>query len=332
MPAMKGQPLTEVLLRALEEARFSVDLLTSPSANPRKLLVHEEEGTLVVWAYLWTLTFGGRRTLPDEYRIQMTGVRSPLPLNHEGPTVLLGYEPSQQVFAGFDVVRHSTFTPGSPSVQIDINVVRKAISDGLALDRKGNQEVVCGIRPDHLLTYINSASEIHQQGKNPPTYRALSNSVKGKAVPARLLTVLSAPRQKVVQEVCRLSRAVNFRRLVLQAYDHRCAASGIQLRLVDAAHILPVGAPGSTDEITNGIALAPTYHRAFDRGLVFIDDRYYVRLNSRKVEELETLGMSAGLGSFAAPLNRPMILPGNPVLRPSLEYIRRANRFRAIPS
>ena len=30
------------------------------------------------------------------------------------------------------------------------------------------------------------------------------------------------------------------------AYDQRCAVTRIQLRLVDAAHILPVGAEGST--------------------------------------------------------------------------------------
>jgi putative restriction endonuclease len=286
MPAMKARPLTDVLMRALEDAGFSVDLLSAPNANPRKLLVHGAEETLVVWAHVWTLTFGGRRTLPDEYRVQMTGVRSPLPLNDKGPTVLLGYEPSLQMFAGFDVLRHSTFTPGSPSVQIDIKVVRKAITDGLSFERKGNQEVVCGIRPDQMLTYITTASEIHQHGKSAATYRVLSESVTGEKLSRRALLGLSAPRQQVIQEISRLSRAAQFRRVVLQAYDQRCAVTGIQLRLVDAAHILPVGAPGSTDEISNAIALAPTYHRAFDRGLIFVDERYYARLNRTKAQEL----------------------------------------------
>ena len=46
------------------------------------------------------------------------------------------------------------------------------------------------------------------------------------------------------------------------------------LDLVDAAHILPVGAPESIDDIRNGIAIAPTYHRAYDNGLIYLDEDY----------------------------------------------------------
>jgi putative restriction endonuclease len=66
------------------------------------------------------------------------------------------------------------------------------------------------------------------------------------------------------------------------AYGNRCAVTRVQLRLVDAAHILPVGTTGSADHVRNGIALSPTYHRAFDAGLIYLD-------NVKSLAKIETL-------------------------------------------
>lgn len=46
----------------------------------------------------------------------------------------------------------------------------------------------------------------------------------------------------------------------------------MQLRLIDAAHILPVGAKDSNDEVNNGLCLALTYYRAYDRCLIYLDE------------------------------------------------------------
>ena len=48
-------------------------------------------------------------------------------------------------------------------------------------------------------------------------------------------------------------RDARFRKNVLVAYGYRCAISGIQLDLVDAAHIIPVEHERGTDELRNGI-------------------------------------------------------------------------------
>jgi hypothetical protein len=60
--------------------------------------------------YAWTLTHGGRQSLPDEFRIQMTSVSSPLAPNPGGQTVLIGYHQDLNMFAGFDLAKHRTFT------------------------------------------------------------------------------------------------------------------------------------------------------------------------------------------------------------------------------
>jgi putative restriction endonuclease len=84
----------------------------------------------------------------------------------------------------------------------------------------------------------------------------------------------------------RALRALDFRERVLDAYRNRCAMCGIQLRLLEGAHILPVAEPASTDETANGVALCALHHRAYDRSLVTFDPEYHVHVNEERVEEL----------------------------------------------
>ena len=329
MPAVSRAKLTSFLIEAFDSSGSSAILLSSRTTNPRSLQIHYAERQLRIYAYLWTLTHGGRPSLPDEYRIQLTGVQSPLKQYSDGLTILLGYEPSLKMFAGFDVSRHYRFTPGSPSVQININSVREAITTGLSFDRKSNEEIACGIRPDFMVTYVSNAPKIHKYGSKTKDLELLKKAVVGDQLPVSKMKELTKPRRRNIVEVGSWSREAGFRRLVLQAYDNRCSVTGIQLKLVDAAHILPVGAPDSTDEVTNGICLSPTYHRAFDRGLIFLDTDYCFKLNESKVNELSELNLTSGLNEFAKPLGK-IILPSNQNLRPSLRYIRKGNEFRSI--
>lgn len=69
------------------------------------------------------------------------------------------------------------------------------------------------------------------------------------------------------------ARTAAFRRVVLQAYDYRCAATGWRnlvpggTTLMEAAHIVP-WSDSYNDDPRNGIALSPTYHKALDRNLI----------------------------------------------------------------
>lgn len=88
--------------------------------------------------------------------------------------------------------------------------------------------------------------------------------------------VLVAERtRRVVDAVVRDAR---FRRQVMSAYDFKCAVTGLTVgslpegratRLLDAAHIRPVGDLGP-DSVTNGLSMTPTVHRLFDEGLVTV--------------------------------------------------------------
>lgn len=72
-----------------------------------------------------------------------------------------------------------------------------------------------------------------------------------------------------------------FKRVVPRVYNYTCCISGLQItssqniQMIDACHIIPFS-ESHDDTITNGISLCPNLHRAFDRGLIGIDETYKV--------------------------------------------------------
>jgi putative restriction endonuclease len=125
-------------------------------------------------------------------------------------------------------------------------------------------------------------------------------------------------RERVTAYTSRIVRDRVFRRIVLEAYDSRCAITGLKLingggrAEVQAAHIKPVEANGP-DIITNGIALSGTAHWMFDRGLISLGDDLEV-LVSRQVNDPESVW---GL----VRRERRAAVPGNPAWRPHPGYL-----------
>lgn len=84
----------------------------------------------------------------------------------------------------------------------------------------------------------------------------------------------------VIQQITnRKFRDRVFARQVRNAYDSRCAVTGLQIingggrAEMEAAHIRPVAHDGP-DSVRNGLALSRTVHWMFDRGLISVDDDY----------------------------------------------------------
>ena len=116
----------------------------------------------------------------------------------------------------------------------------------------------------------------------------------------------------------RLIRDRVFRKVVLDAYDCRCAITGFKLingggrDEVEAAHIKPVEANGP-DIIANGIALSGTVHWMFDRGLVSLSDDLDI-LVSRQIND------SDRVWSLVNP-SRKADLPNHQSLRPHPRFL-----------
>ncbi|MBZ9808484.1 HNH endonuclease [Mesorhizobium sp. BR1-1-9] len=125
----------------------------------------------------------------------------------------------------------------------------------------------------------------------------------------------------------RIVRDRIFRRIVLRAYDERCAITGLKLingggrAEVSAAHIRSVEANGP-DVINNGIALSGTAHWMFDRGLISLSDDLEI-LISRQVNDP---------GSVQSFINktRRALPPGRPFERPHPRFLQwhRENCFK----
>lgn len=94
---------------------------------------------------------------------------------------------------------------------------------------------------------------------------------------------VSQPALQVQERATRIvavaQREATFRDNVLESYQRRCAITGFSAGtqspsrmygLLDIAHIKPVWAQGP-DAVANGLALTPTLHRLFDRGLFTLD-------------------------------------------------------------
>jgi putative restriction endonuclease len=89
------------------------------------------------------------------------------------------------------------------------------------------------------------------------------------------------------------NRGTVFRREILKLYHDTCCISGLQvaatfsITMVDACHIKPF-ALGFDNTLTNGIALCPNLHRAFDRGLLTVDANYRVVFSSAFTENADS--------------------------------------------
>jgi putative restriction endonuclease len=124
-----------------------------------------------------------------------------------------------------------------------------------------------------------------------------------------------------VTSVVRAFREARFRPAVLRAYGWRCCLTGIALRLVDAAHVVPVSDPTSTDETKNGVALNPLLHRAYDFGLLGLLPGGRTAINERLLAGLQRQRLGDGLDLLRGMVPANMRMPGSPDLCPPDEYL-----------
>jgi putative restriction endonuclease len=115
-----------------------------------------------------------------------------------------------------------------------------------------------------------------------------------------------------------------FKKTIPKIYDFTCSVSGMKItsshniQMVDACHIYPFSL-SNDDTISNGIALSPNLHRAFDRGLITINTEYIVRV-SPTVSENET---AFSLSQFEG---IQISLPKETSWYPSVEYLNWHNK------
>lgn len=126
---------------------------------------------------------------------------------------------------------------------------------------------------------------------------------------------------QIVTEEDYFVRSHLFKRYIPQVYNDTCAITGMQIRstfnynFVDACHIIPFSI-SHDDKVTNGLALCPNMHRAFDRGFITINENYQILISREIIDDF------THPYSFRQLENRQLILPKDKQYYPSLENLK----------
>ncbi len=114
-------------------------------------------------------------------------------------------------------------------------------------------------------------------------------------------------------------RSSLFKRQVPKIYNNSCCITGLRVdsilnfSMVDACHIVPFSESFDCN-ITNGLALCPNMHRAFDRGIITIDNNYRVKVSTKFSDEDNSYGFRKFNG-------QQILLPSNSKYLPAIKNL-----------
>lgn len=322
----KKKDLLYFVSQAVNDCGWNIIYLNDE--HPFKVKIFNDLESYFVKIIIYNVSHGGgRMRAVNEYRIQ---IKEPILEPELGyKTLILGYYDKLGVFAGFDISKHFGAPGYSASFQIREENLEKASITGFSPCDKGNGEIAIAFRPDFFVEYVRNLESLHKFGESQRDFSILEEVTENEVIPNEEMTrQMSIPRQTVVQTISKKQRDNSFRNRVLRAYNYRCAFSGIQLRLIDAAHIVPVNFETSTDETSNGIALSALHHKAYDHGFITFNNKYRILINKNKTDKLKKLNLHEGLDKFIRDLRTIIDVPPAISDRPNVKYIETANKLR----
>lgn len=320
--------LLDIIIQGFRDDGWNILYIEDPKKHPFRLKIYRRDESYKIRIYVWNLTHGGGAMRPaDEYRIQITGVNQFEP-ELTGETLILGWWREGEVFAGFDYNKHMGALGFSPSIQIREQALRKAHINGVAPWEKDNQEIAIAFRPDFIGEYVRNLESLHSFGESKQDFDVFEEVTDNpNEVNDSEIATVAIERQIAVVSVKNKIRDNSFKSRVLTSYKNKCAFCGVQLKLIDAAHIVPVQHDG-TDETSNGIALCALHHRAFDRNLVTFNTDYQILTNKGQFHKLTEIGLDGGAEKFIDDLRAVINLPPTISDRPHVDYINFANEIR----
>ncbi|WP_240337164.1 HNH endonuclease [Rufibacter psychrotolerans] len=137
-----------------------------------------------------------------------------------------------------------------------------------------------------LQRYFPASVHQHQQAKSHVGYlHSLEKYILNEDTAIYTPLQQTAPDEEQV-----FVRGGLFKKLVPQVYNFTCCITGMRLSslhgfsMIDACHIVPFSR-SNDDRVTNGLALCPNLHRAFDRGLITVDPQLKVVVSSAIAED-----------------------------------------------
>lgn len=273
---------------------------------------------------------GEGRGNQDECRIQISkskGFNEALNSKHD--VIVLGYFADEKIFTAWNPyqLRDRFNQKQTVSVYSRFSKQREAAINDISSYRDSKKQSVLSFKPDYLGLYLENLSQIHLLSD-----KELLELVKesNKSNFEDFAGEISFEEEKLTITHTRYKRNPKFKDYIYDAYNNKCAMCGIQLELIEAAHIVPHAHQLGTDDVNNGISLCVLHHKAYDRSLIYFDEKFKIFINEKKMEYLEKVGKDAGFRKFQALSFDELRLPNNHILRPNTSNIKLANRIRGI--
>ena len=326
MPLLSSGELLQAIIDACRHRTEAV--LFVQGHNPFSVLIDGREVAVFV-----ANVSHARRSDPDEFRIQCPG-DLPDQLAARKATgdlvCILGYNVDTDTFSAWDperFVQRSRVTQRF-SLYTRLSSHQRARADGFSVYRDASHQNVLSFRPEFMALYVGNVDVMHQA-----TDRALQNLVRAhrdarSGVASRKR--VSVAKRRIAISHNQYARSPQFRQAVLEAYENCCAMCGLQLELIEAAHLVPHAHPRGLDVVPNGIALCALHHKSLDSGLLYIETNYDIRINAVRQRYLARMQRTGGFRGFKRQL-RPMIaLPQSPTEFPLVENITLGNQLRGI--
>ena len=273
---------------------------------------------------------GEGRGNQDECRIQIAKSENfNTALNSRNDVIVLGYFADEKVFTAWNpyIMRDRFNQRETVSLYSRFSVQKIAKVQKIASYRDTNKQSIISFIPDYLGLYLENLEKIHLLSdielKNlSETSDNLNNlNEDGEFNSSEGTLTITHDRKK---------RDPNFKIKVYDAYNNKCAMCGIGLKLIEAAHIVPFSHKLGTDEIDTGISLCSIHHDAYDRSLIYFNEKFDIIINESKMEYLEKVGLDFGYRKFEKLSFDKIQLPNNHTHRPNLGNIKIANQARGI--
>lgn len=270
---------------------------------PGILVIATSSGDLPIALHVSSISSHSRRSY--EKRFQNPANASPVTDEKGALPILVGLDNDvdPSVFVAVDG-RSRTGRRARFSILFHDHIIQEAKAIGWSTYESSTGERVYAFIPSLLPVFVEQLIHDEILPGNDIVAAAISSGVLDKENSPPEQTFAAKRASKVVNVLVRKAGAG---RKIKSAYGNECAMCGLGLNLLEGAHILPVEAPGATDEIWNGIALCRNHHSAFDNHLIWIDPNSYELLLHPIFHETAT--MNAGTQAFITSTYNRLALP-----------------------
>ena len=306
---------------------YSSNVIFLDGNNPYRFSINKKEFYVLIKN---THESGANRENQDECRIQISKSENfNAALSSKNIVVVLGYYADKKVFTAWNpyLLKNRFNEKSTISVYSRFSVQNNASVNGIGLYIDNNNHHIISFKPQYLGLYLENIDSVHLLSEIDLLKLAETSDDLNDGEDDGDIEIDG---QKFNITHTHKVRDPKFRRIVYEAYKYRCAMCGIQLQLIEAAHIVPHGHEKGTDDISNGICLCALHHTAYDKSLIYFDKNLNVKINQEKLDYLNRIRMDSGFNKLEK-LHFPKIeLPENQILRPNINNIHLANTIRGI--